>query len=138
MTRPFIRFLLVGVCNTIIGLSSMFLFLHVFHISYWISTFLGNTIGAIASYFLNRKFTFNSHTPLKKSAFKFILVILVCYFCSYKLGIILANMWLGQISLVPAKYANDIAIMIGTGLYTITNYLGQRYIVFPKPVLEDA
>ncbi|MDP4103968.1 MAG: GtrA family protein [Bacillota bacterium] len=46
MNHSFVRFLLVGVVNTIVGLSSMYLFLHGFSFSYWVSTFLGYVIGA--------------------------------------------------------------------------------------------
>ncbi len=29
-------------------------------------------------------------------------------------------------------YTNEIAVLLGTGLYTFMNYLGQKYIVFPQ------
>jgi putative flippase GtrA len=36
----------VGIVNTFIGLFFMFFFLNVVGVSYWVSTFRGNTIGA--------------------------------------------------------------------------------------------
>ena len=60
MNFQFVRFLMVGVANTIVGLSVMYLLLHLAGLSYWTSTFLGNSVGAVVSFFLNRSFTFRS------------------------------------------------------------------------------
>nr|WP_309100246.1 GtrA family protein [Fredinandcohnia onubensis] len=122
-TNTFIRFLLVGLINTIVGLSSIFLLLHVAGLSYWLSTFLGNSVGAIVSYLLNRRFTFNSKATFGRSIPLFILVILCCYFLSYS-----ASKFVVDFILLP--YTNEIAVLLGTGLYTISNYFGQKYIVF--------
>lgn len=132
MNHSFFRFLIVGVINTIIGLSSMYLFLHAFSCSYWVSTFLGNLIGACVSYFLNRTFTFKSDTAYGKSMFRFAVVILVCYFISYYLGQRMALYLFSQFSFLANKYASDAAVLFGTGIYTITNYLGQRLFVFQR------
>ncbi|MEH7382902.1 GtrA family protein [Bacillus sp. JJ1533] len=129
-TNTFIRFLLVGVLNTLVGLSSIFMLLHVIGLSYWISTFLGNSIGAVVSYQLNRRFTFASHTAIGRSFPLFVAVILGCYFLSFSISKIVA-------SLILAHYPNEAAVLLGTGLYTIMNYLGQKYIVFqPKKHLN--
>ncbi|WP_256942646.1 GtrA family protein [Bacillus sp. OV166] len=61
-------------------------FFHAFGFSYWLSTFLGNTLGACVSYFLNRNFTFNTENSVTHSAFRFVIVILCCYFISFDLG----------------------------------------------------
>lgn len=130
LRHSFIRFLLVGVVNTIVGLSAMYFFLHALTLSYWMSTFFGNIIGAVVSYFLNRSFTFKSNAAVGSSMVRFAAVILVCYFLSYYVGQKLAFWVLHQISFISSKYASDIAILFGTGIYTITNYIGQRMFVF--------
>lgn len=132
MNHSFVRFLLVGVMNTIVGLSSMYLFLHGFSFSYWASTFLGNIIGACVSYVLNRIFTFKSNADVGKSMLRFTIVILVCYFISYYLGEKLALYLFSQFTFLGTKYAQDAAVLFGTGIYTITNYLGQRLFVFQQ------
>jgi putative flippase GtrA len=132
MKHPFIRFLLVGVVNTIVGLSAMYLFLHGFSFSYWVSTFLGNIIGACVSYILNRSFTFKSNAEIGTSMVRFAIVILVCYFISYFLGQKIALYLFSQLSFLGTKYAQDAAVLFGTGIYTITNYLGQRIFVFKQ------
>src|SRR4051812_45522454 len=86
-TNSFFRFLLVGLLNTIIGLSLMFFFLKFFHMSYWLSTFIGNSIGAAVSYFLNRSFTFNSNIAAKIGIPKFVAVILFSYVFSYSISL---------------------------------------------------
>jgi putative flippase GtrA len=132
MNHSFVRFLLVGVVNTIVGLSSMYLFLHGFSFSYWVSTFLGNVIGACVSYILNRSFTFKSNAAVGTSMLRFAIVILICYFISYYLGEKIALFLFSRISFLGTKYAQDAAVLFGTGIYTITNYLGQRLFVFKQ------
>ena len=127
-TNTFIRFLLVGLMNTIVGLSSIFLLLHLVGLSYWLSTFLGNSIGAAVSYLLNRRFTFHSKAPFARSIPLFTLVILCCYFLSFSVSKLVAD-------LISLPYTNEIAVLLGTGLYTIVNYFGQKYIVFGRNVL---
>jgi putative flippase GtrA len=138
MKHSFFRFLLVGVINTVVGLSSMYFFLHALHCSYWISTFLGNAIGCCVSFFLNRSFTFKSDNSIGKSIFRFTAVILVCYFFSYYVGEKLALLIFAHLQFIPNKYAQDAAVLFGTGIYTICNYFGQKYFVFKnESVVND-
>ena len=71
LTSSFARFLLVGLFNTLVGLSASFAFFNLLHLNYWISTFAGNTIGAVVSYTLNRTFTFRSNVSIGSSWWKF-------------------------------------------------------------------
>ncbi|MDR7001863.1 GtrA family protein [Neobacillus niacini] len=132
MKYSFIRFIIVGILNTIVGLSVMYLLLHAFHLSYWISTFIGNSIGAIVSFFLNRSFTFKSHHAVSKSAIRFIIVILCCYFISYDLATKLVSTVLISNHFFSEKIRTDLAVLVGTGLYTVLNYFGQKLFVFSK------
>lgn len=132
MNYSFFRFLLVGVINTIVGLSAMYVFLHGFSCSYWVSTFIGNTIGAIVSYFLNRTFTFKSKTAVRSSMFRFAVVILFCYFFSYFLGEKFAFFVFSKLPFFPKNNITDAAVLFGTGFYTVSNYWGQRLFVFHK------
>jgi len=132
MNHSFFRFLLVGVVNTIVGLSAMYLFLHVFSCSYWTSTFIGNVIGAAVSYVLNRTFTFQSKGAVGSSMLRFAAVILICYYFSYTLGEKISLAAFSELTFLPKKYIADTAILFGTGFYTISNYLGQRFFVFHK------
>lgn len=132
MKNSFVRFILVGIINTIIGLSAMYILLHAFGLSYWVSTFLGNSIGAVVSFFLNRNFTFKSKTSVSGSSFRFILVILCCYLISYDLAKNAVMIVLKDNSFFQPGMKTDLSVLVGTGLYTILNYLGQKWFVFSK------
>ena len=129
MNYSFIRFLMVGVANTIVGLSVMYLLLHVVGLSYWASTFLGNSVGAVVSFFLNRSFTFKSQSSVSKSMIRFVAVILFCYFISYTIGRNVVE-WILSNSHLTSSIKTDIAVLISTGLYTVLNYLCQKLFVF--------
>jgi putative flippase GtrA len=131
-TNRFTRFLLVGMVNTLTGLSIIFLLLNVFGLSYWISTFVGNCVGAVVSYLLNRTFTFNSQIDFTKGIPRFIVVILVCYFLSYSISEFVSDGVYHSYSIIPFFNEEEFAILLGSGLYTITNYFGQRNFVFIK------
>jgi len=124
--NTFIRFILIGVLNTIIGISIIFLLLEVFKLSYWISTFIGNSVGATVSYYLNRNFTFKSNIENKKGILLFIFVILVSYFMSYSIGyhLLLENIFGSNL------YREELSILLSACFYTILNYLGQKYLTF--------
>ncbi|WP_319638019.1 GtrA family protein [Cytobacillus luteolus] len=122
---------MVGVVNTLIGLSSIFIMMHLLGINYWGSTFTGNTLGAIFSYFLNRSFTFQSKASISTSSVQFVIVIVSCYMFSYYTGDLIARHIHQAIELITLD-KRDLAVFIGTGIYTITNYVGQKLIVFRK------
>ncbi|MGB8956077.1 MAG: GtrA family protein [Tumebacillaceae bacterium] len=123
LNHSFTRFLLVGVLNTLVGLSSIYLLLHLIGLPYWPATFFGNGIGAACSYVLNKRFTFHSSVPLGRSMWKFALVTLVCYFLSY---------WIGELltAALPKGWAENVAVLVGSVFYTVLNYLGHRYFTF--------
>lgn len=127
MSRSFLKFLLVGVINTIIGMGSIYLMVHLFSISYWPATFLGNSIGATVSYTLNRNFTFRSNNAHFQTIIRFAVVIGLSYFIAYFLGVKFVKIFLTDI-----PYQEDIAILLGSGGYTILNYFGQKWFVFSE------
>ena len=55
-----LRFLLVGVVNTLIGAGLMFLLYNVANCSYWLSSAVNYVVGGIVSFFLNKYFTFEN------------------------------------------------------------------------------
>lgn len=119
----FFRFLMVGVINTLIGLSLIFFFMNVLGQSYWFSTFLGNAAGMICSYLLNRCFTFKSKVSLWKGGFAFLLTSGICYVSSY---------WLAEkvVMIISGHFLKELAVFIGMVFYTIFNYVAQKYFVF--------
>lgn len=132
MKYSFVRFIMVGIVNTFVGLSVMYLLLHLLGQSYWIATFVGNSIGACVSYILNRNFTFKSQSSVAKSAVRFIVVILCCYFISYDIGRSFVEWMLKNNDYFSANVKTDLSVLVGTCLYTLLNYLGQKLFVFSK------
>ncbi|MBM7691206.1 putative flippase GtrA [Peribacillus deserti] len=136
LTSPFIRFLLVGIVNTLIGLSSILILMNILGVGYWYSTLAGNAIGAVASFFLNRAFTFKSSVSYGKSAFRFAGVIVICYFLSYSVSGMLAENVQSMLAFTPGTSAQNTAVLIGSLLYTVLNFMGQKYFVFYRRVQE--
>ena len=53
----FWKFVLVGIANTLVGTTVMFVAYNALHLSYWISSASNYVIGSIVSYFLNKYFS---------------------------------------------------------------------------------
>ena len=113
----------------------MYLLLHLAGFSYWVSTFLGNSVGAVVSYFLNRSFTFRSQSSGFKSMLRFVAVILFCYFVSYTFGRNLVE-WIVSSSHVTPSIKTDIAVLISTGFYTLLNYLSKNYLCLIQVIMK--
>lgn len=128
-TNSLFRFLLVGALNTVVGLSMMFFLLNAVQLSYWTSTFIGNGVGACVSYLLNRTYTFNSNVTYQRGLPRFFTIIFACYFVAYFFSEKLAE-WMSQFQFVSPSVEQNIAVLLGSVLYTISNYLGQKYFVF--------
>ncbi|MGE1163089.1 GtrA family protein [Peribacillus simplex] len=126
-TNSFIRFLLVGMVNTGVGLSIMLFLMNVLELSYWISTFFGNGMGAVTSFLLNRTFTFRSDIDWRRGVARFFCVILICYSAAYSLGQAIAESLEAS---VHFSIQQNVAVLIGTIFYTLLNYIGQKYFVF--------
>ncbi|MGA9226575.1 MAG: GtrA family protein [Mesobacillus sp.] len=120
---------MVGVLNTFIGLGLMFLLKNGLKWPYWIATLTGNTSGAAVSFLLNRVFTFNSKIPIKEGAVRFTAVILICYLLSFSVSRSFSGLIEGRQEFISS---DNLAIIIGAGIYTITNYFGQKLFVFQK------
>lgn len=137
LTGSFVRFLLVGLFNTLVGLSASFAFFNLLHLNYWVSTFTGNTIGAVVSYALNRTFTFRSTASVGSSWWKFAVVILSCYGLSYGISWLLAEAAGSFLPNLREEWLHNAAILVGNGIYTIGNYLGHKYFTFRTHVTEN-
>lgn len=130
LTSPFVRFLLVGMINTIIGISLIFFLLHVLGFSYWVATITGNTVGALVSYTLNKGITFRSNIPYFKGLPRFMIVVLACYLFAYSFSKLIADFAIDE----EGVLLNNAAVLLGAVFYTLLNYWGQKRIVFLERV----
>lgn len=124
--KSFILFLIVGGTNTLVSAVLMFLLEKT---GYWVSTIIAYAVGAVISFFLNKKFTFKSEGKTTKSAVKFIINVAVCYIIAYSVAQPLATLILSATSLSPL-WIERVAKLFGMGLYTLINYFGQKFFAF--------
>lgn len=121
-----LKFLLVGVGNTLLSAVLMIL---LEGLGYWPSTAIAYVAGAVMSFFLNRKFTFQSEAEMGRSAVKFAINVAVCYVLAYSIAQPLGSMILGAMG-VKDVWLERLTKLGGMGLYTILNYFGQRFFAF--------
>lgn len=130
-----IKFIAVGIINTIVGMGTMFLLYNVFSASYWISNIANVVVGSIVSYFLNKYFTFKSYKKSVKEVIVFALNIAVCHFLAYGLAQPIVDAILASVN---DTLRTNITFVVGAGMFVVLNYLGQRFIVFKhKEEKED-
>ncbi len=129
LDKTFWKFILVGIINTLVGTTVMFVSYNVFHLNYWISSALNYIIGSVVSYFLNKYYTFQDKKKSWKTVAKFILNISVCYLLAYGIAKPLTAMILSGFS---KSIQENGAMLVGMGLFVILNYFGQRFFAFKK------
>ncbi len=124
-----IKFLIVGVVNTLFGAAIMFGLYNLAGCSYWLSSAANYFFGSILSFFLNKSFTFGNKDSLRNTVPKFVLNILICYLLAYGIAKP-AVLCLLEGSL--ATIQENLAMFVGMCLFTAFNYIGQRYFAFKE------
>lgn len=121
------KFILVGICNTVIGAGTMFLLYNYVHFSYWGASVANYVVGGLLSFFLNKYFTFKNKEKSAFQAVKFLINIAICYFVGFYVSKCLSEVFLSNIDI---SLRENIAMCLGMCLYTILNYIGQRFWTF--------
>lgn len=129
-----LKFLIVGIVNTVVGTTIMFVAYNKLHFDYWISSALNYILTSILSYFLNKYFTFKDNTRGLKPVLKFALNISVCYLIAYGVARPAAATLL---SAYGQGVQDNGAMLVGMCLFVVLNYLGQRFFAFGGK-LKDA
>lgn len=124
-----LRFLLVGVINTLAGCGTMFLLYNLAHWSYWASSAANYVVGGIVSFFLNKYFTFRKKEWSWGQVVRFAGNVAVCWLLAYGMAKPLVLYLLEGKSIWLQENA---AMLVGMCLYTALNYLGQRFFAFRK------
>ena len=136
----FFKFILVGIINTIVGMGLQFVFYNVFGWEQYdwgviLASFLGNFIGSVVSYFLNKYFTFKNKEKGWKPVARFALNIAVCYTIAYVLVSPLVTWICSSIGWTMfgwsvEKFAGNAALAVGACTFVACNYIGQRFFAF--------
>ncbi|MEM1139950.1 MAG: GtrA family protein [Pseudomonadota bacterium] len=115
-----VRYLLVGVTNTAVGLVVIFLCLGLFGLPVAIANPIGYAVGIVWSFLLNARYTFRHQGPKLPAFVRFVVVTGAAFLVQY--GFVL-----GIVALGVDPY---LAQPLGVIPYTLTGYLGSRFYAF--------
>ncbi len=127
--RTFLKFVLVGVVNTIFGYAIMFAFYNLLGLSYWVSSACNYIFGSILSYFLNKHFTFQDKSRGFQTVLRFAVNIACCYLLAYGAARPAVRWILRDCS---QKLIDNAAMLVGSVVFVALNYLSQRFLTFKK------
>ena len=131
--KSFLTFLGIGVINTLFGLAITFICYNLLGFDYWTSSALDYILASILSYFLNKRFTFHYKENNSGSIIRFAINIIICYLIAFSLARPCARWLLEHLGFNLSKvFIENFAMLVGTGLFMIINYLGQRFFAFKK------
>jgi len=124
-----IHFGMVGVMNTILGWVIMAVLYNLIHMNYWLSSGISYFIGSVFSYHANSKMTFKVEKKDKWLPWRFAINIVICYLTAFGIaqplvGHILASQ--------PAVIVDNVAMVIGMGIFIVMNFFGQKLLVFRR------
>jgi putative flippase GtrA len=120
--RSFLRFLVVGVVNTGVGLATIAAALTIFGAQPYVANALGFAVGILVGYEINRRWAFGSSRSALITAPRYLLMFAVSY--AINLGVL--TLALRQPG-VPPLLAQVAAIFS----YSMVFYLLCRLVVFP-------
>lgn len=132
LNGSFVRFGIVGVLNTLIGTSVMFLAYNLLGAGYWVSSALNYIVGSIFSYFANKYFTFRNKGKSPKELFRFVVNISLCYLLAYGLAKPATTFVIHRLldNALPVNLVEQLAMVCGMVFFVLLNYIGQRFFVF--------
>lgn len=123
----FLKFLLVGVVNTLVGSAIMFGLYNLAGWGYWISSAMNIFLTSVLSFFLNKYFTFRSRGWSLGQVVRFAVNILLCYLVAYGVAQPLCRLALAG---AGETVRDNVSLLLGMVLFTGLNYLGQRLFAF--------
>jgi glycosyltransferase involved in cell wall biosynthesis/putative flippase GtrA len=129
-----IRYLLVGVLNTLVGLGAIYLAMYFLQMDIASSNAFGYAIGIMVSFALNKKWTFDNQDHIVYSFLRYLLVLAVAY------GANLATVLFADSHFDLNPYLSQ---ALGIVPYTTIGFLGSRYFAFRErrgiqPILDQA
>lgn len=122
-----IRFGMVGVLNTLVGTTIMFVLYNKMHCTYWQSSSANYFFGSILSFFLNKHFTFRSKGRSLGEIVRFVVNIAVCYSIAYGVA---KPLMLHLLEGYSVQVRENVAMLVGMVFFVGLNYLGQRFFTF--------
>ena len=99
---------------------------------YWLSSAANYIVGSIVSFFLNKHFTFRNQEKGMKVVLRFALNITVCWLLAYGAAQPAVRWALSGLPL-SQQLRGNLTMLIGSGLFVVFNYFGQRFFAFKTP-----
>ena len=115
-----LKFLVVGVFNTLLSLVIIFGLKYFYSFSDVVANFTGYVTGLICSFSLNKKWTFNHSGHVSFTIFKFMLTFAVAYIVNIIFVLLL----------IKSGVNTYLSHLIGMPIYTVIFYLGSKFFVF--------
>ena len=135
LDNSFVRFLIVGVINTLVGTAVMFGLYNLAGLhkwgqaGYWLSTIGNYTVGSMVSFFLNKHFTFKNKEKGRGVVIRFVVNIAVCMVLAYGIAQRAVEAALAG-SFLSEQMQGNLSMLVGMGLFVLLNYFGQRFFAF--------
>ncbi len=121
MLEQFVRYCLVGLINTAVGLSLIYAAMIFLDLAPALANAAGFAVGLCVSYSLNKRWTFKSNAPTGRSFALFVGVVAIGY---------AANLAAVMAAIHGAGVNPYIAQLFGVGIYAVLVFLGSRYAAF--------
>lgn len=125
--RKLLRFAAIGTANTILGMGIMFGMYNLLGCGYWVSTAANYIITSVISFFANKYLTFHNHQRSVRQAVGFAANIILCYAFAFSVAKPLVIRLMAN---VRHSVQENVSMLVGMGLFSCCNYLGQRLVVF--------
>jgi putative flippase GtrA len=126
-----LKFVFVGIINTIFSTIIMFLLYNLANFGYWGSSAVSYILASILSFFLNKNFTFGNKGSIMKTALRFSINIAICYLLAYSISKPVVTRMLMNTSL-SKSIVDQFSMLFGMVLFTMLNYVGQRFFAFKE------
>ena len=105
-----IKFVIVGIINTLFGYGIGLICLNLLHLNFWVSTVANYFFGSVLSYFLNKHYTFRYKGGDAKVVWRYVLEIAACYIISHGIAKPLCGLLLASYS---ASLRDNVAMVVG-------------------------
>ena len=125
--QQFIRFLVVGAVNTVVGSVIMFGLYNFAHVPYWISSASNYFLTSVLSFFLNKYFTFQNTEKNCSQVIRFAVNIAVCYLLAYGIARPVCRYLLSN---AEVQIRDNASMLVGMCLFTFLNFFGQKLFAF--------
>ncbi len=142
----FVKYCMVGIINTFVGLSTAYACLNIFGYNYLTSTACAYVTGILVSFSLNKIFTFKNKDKNNIKLFiKFVLTMLPSYIIAYYVGWLTStlifkinaiSLFLNRLSsliyISNDKVVDNVAVIISMIIYVLLGFGANKYFVFTK------